>query len=88
MYVDPNRSNWVVEHAGKDYFFCSEACQLAFAYDSEKFLRVGVWGQVHGNQMGSMGGCFGVGMGNGWRWIINTVIWLILILLLIFSGRR
>jgi hypothetical protein len=31
-----------------------------------------------------MGGCCGVGRGNGWRGYINTAIMLILVLLLIF----
>jgi YHS domain-containing protein len=84
MYVDPEKSNWVAEHAGKDYYFCSKACQRAFAYDPENFLGVGNVDQSHGTQMESMGGCCGVGRGNGWRGYINTAIMLILVLLLIF----
>ena len=80
-YVDPERSSWVAEHAGKDHYFCSEACQRAFAYDPERFLSEGVEGQAHGTRMG---GCCGVGSGNGKRGYLNTAIMLILILLLIF----
>ena len=47
-YVDPERSSWVAEHAGKDHYFCSEACQRAFASDPEKFLSDGTGGQAHG----------------------------------------
>lgn len=83
MYVDPERSNWVAEHAGKDHYFCSEACQRAFASDPEKFLSEGTGGQAHGTQMGSMGGCGG-GSGGGRRGYLNTAIMLILILLLLF----
>lgn len=84
MYVDPERSNWVAEHAGKDHYFCSEACQRAFASDPEKFLSEGTGGQAHGTQMGSMGGCCGGGSGGGRRGYLNTAIMLILILLLLF----
>lgn len=83
MYVDPERSNWVAEHAGKDHYFCSEACQRAFANDPEKFLSEGTGGQAHGTQMGSMGGCGG-GRSNGWRGYLHMAIMLILILLLLF----
>ncbi len=83
-YVDPERSNWVVEYAGKDYFFCSEACQRTFTNNSESFLGVGTEDRGFGTQMGSMGGCCGGGRSTGWRGYINTAIMLILILLLIF----
>jgi YHS domain-containing protein len=84
MHVDPESSNWVAEHVGKDYFFCSEACQHAFASDPENFVGVGKEVQGHRTQMVSMGGCCGVGRENSWRGYINTAIILILILLLIF----
>jgi YHS domain-containing protein len=84
LYVDPAKSNWAVEHAGKDYFFCSEACQSAFASDPERFLSKGTRSQAQGTPMGSMGGCCGGGSGNGRRGFLNTAIILILILMLLF----
>jgi len=48
MEVDPEKSNWVAEYDGKDYFFCSERCQKAFMKDPTKYTEIRPMG--HGLQ--------------------------------------
>src|SRR5271169_144801 len=38
MRVDPRRAAGTVEHAGKDYYFCSIGCRDKFKAAPEKFL--------------------------------------------------
>jgi Cu+-exporting ATPase len=66
MDVNPETSNWVTEHHGQSYYFCSEGCTKAFNTNPSQYLeRMTPSNQTH--QHNSMGGCCGGGgMGGGW----------------------
>jgi Cu+-exporting ATPase len=39
MTVDPDTTQWVMEHEGSKYYFCREGCMEAFAKNPERFIR-------------------------------------------------
>jgi len=39
MKVDPSKTDIVVTHQGRSYYFCSEACRKAFAKNTHKHLE-------------------------------------------------
>jgi Cu+-exporting ATPase len=39
MTVDPEKTQWTLEHEGRKYYFCREGCMKAFARGSERFIR-------------------------------------------------
>jgi len=41
MSVDPGRAKARTDHAGKEYFFCSEGCAVKFKVNPEKYLNGG-----------------------------------------------
>ncbi len=39
MNVDPEKTQWTLEHEGRKYYFCREGCMKAFARGPERFIR-------------------------------------------------
>ncbi len=39
MTVDPEKTQYVLEHEGSKYYFCREGCMKAFAKNPERFIR-------------------------------------------------
>jgi YHS domain-containing protein len=37
MSVDPEKTQWVVEHKEKKYYFCKEGCMRAFIKYPDRF---------------------------------------------------
>jgi YHS domain-containing protein len=80
--VNPETTNWVANHEGLDYYFCSESCQRAFVNIPYRFIVSYMTGHVdRGRRMG--GGC-GMGRGNGWMGYIHIAIMVLYLLLVIF----
>jgi YHS domain-containing protein len=86
MEVNPEKSNWVAEHNGENYYFCSENCQKAFMSDPARYTQIKPGGHNHNRRQGHMGGCCGVGMGRGWLSYVHLGIMIIYILLLMFRS--
>lgn len=84
MEVDPEKSNWVAEYNGEDYYFCSESCQKAFMKDPAKYSKIRPMGHSHGGHGVQRGGCCGFGMGRGWFSYVHIAIIIFLTLLLFF----
>jgi P-type Cu+ transporter len=38
MQVDTESAQWLAEHEGETYYFCSKGCMLEFGDDPEKYL--------------------------------------------------
>lgn len=81
MEVNPEKSNWVAEYNGEDYYFCSESCQKAFIKDPAKYTEIRPMGHSHA---GHIGGCCGAGRGRGWLSYVHIAIMIFLTLLLFF----
>jgi YHS domain-containing protein len=71
MDVQTETSNWVTEHRGQNYYFCSEGCMKAFNTNPDQYLARKNTEQK-ADQHGSGGGCCGGGgMGGGWMRYIS-----------------
>ena len=38
MSVDPEKTQWIAGHEGKNYYFCKEGCMKTFARSPERFI--------------------------------------------------
>jgi len=84
MEVDPDESNWVVQHNGEDYYFCSDRCQKTFLRYPVKYTEMRHEGHGHSGQRDQTGGCCGGGIGVGWYSYIHLAIMILFIILLLF----
>jgi len=83
MIVDPEKSNWVANHNGEEYYFCSEKCQRKFAIHPQKFIEKSPMKHQHAVHGGHSGGCCGAGRGRGWTRYINLAIMVMFLTLLL-----
>lgn len=66
MKVNPDESNWVVQHNDADHYFCSERCQRAFVRDLDRYTQMSRTSLGHSGHGGDTGGCCGGGTHRGW----------------------
>jgi YHS domain-containing protein len=83
MKVDPDESDWVMQHEGDEYFFCSARCQEAFMRDPTVYTEMRHEGPLHSRQGGHAGGCCGGGMGGGGYSYVHLAIMIALMILLL-----
>lgn len=84
MEVNPDESNWVVQHGGGDYYFCSEGCQEVFIRDPLRYIQMRNTGYSHSEGGGHVGGCCGGGTSRGWYSYIHLAIMILFLVLLLF----